>query len=147
MIVRLADAVGVREALVGLESASGDRVDVRVEDVMLRGPRTVAPETTVAEAREAFENPRVRLLLVARGDAFLGAVTRDLVGPEVDGGVTLGQIAGRDGALVRPEDPVGRAVELLDAEQSERLPVVAADGTLVGLVCFNRTRGHFCVDG
>ena len=33
---------------------------------MLRDPRAVAPETTVAEARETFENPRVRLLLVAR---------------------------------------------------------------------------------
>jgi CBS domain-containing protein len=119
----------------------------RVEDVMMRGPRVVAPETTVAQARQAFDNPRVRLLLVCRGEAFLGAVTRDLVGADVNGGVTLEQIAGRDGALARPEDPVGRAVELLDAEQSERLPVVAADGTLVGLVCFNRTRGHFCVDG
>jgi CBS domain-containing protein len=117
----------------------------RVEDVMLRGPRVVAPETTVAQARQAFENPRVRLLLVCRGDAFLGAVSRELVGADVDGDVTLEQLAG-DGALVRPDDPVGRAVELLDAERAERLPVVAGDGTLVGLVCFNRTRGHFCVD-
>jgi CBS domain-containing protein len=119
----------------------------RVEDVMLREPRAVAPETTVAEARRTFENPRVRLLLVCRGDAFVGAVTRDAVGPDVDGGVTLEQLAGRDDALVRPEDPVGRAVELLDAGQAERLPVVAGNGTLVGLVCFNREHGHFCVDG
>ena len=118
----------------------------RVEDVMLREPRVVAPETTVAQARETFENPRVRLLLVGRGGAFLGAVTRDHVGADVDGGVTLGELAGGDGRLVRPDDPVSRAVELLDAEQAERLPVVASDGTLVGLVCFNRTRGHFCVD-
>jgi CBS domain-containing protein len=118
----------------------------RVEDVMLRGPRTVAPETTVAEARETFENPRVRLLLVARGDAFLGAVTRETIGDELGGDVTLEALATEGGALVGPADPVDRAVELLELKQTDRLPVVEDDGTLVGLVCFNRRHGHFCVD-
>lgn len=117
-----------------------------VEDVMLREPRTVAPETTVAEARAAFENPRVRLLLVARGDTFVGQVTRAGIGGDVADHTTLGELGGAGGALVRPDDPVSHALELLVAEQSERLPVVAEDGTLVGLVCFNRGRGHFCVD-
>jgi CBS domain-containing protein len=118
-----------------------------VEDVMLRGPRTYAPETTVAEARAEFENPRVRLLLVARGDTYLGAVTRETIGDELAGDVTLDGLAtaGAD-ALVAPADPVDQAVELLDARQTDRLPVVADDGTLVGLVCFNRRHGHFCVD-
>jgi CBS domain-containing protein len=118
----------------------------RVEDVMLREPRTVAPDTTVAEAREAFENPRVRLLLVARGDAFLGAVTRETIGDELAGGVTLDALAKDDGAIVAPADPVDRAVELLELKQTDRLPVVTDDRTLVGLVCFNRRHGHFCVD-
>jgi len=118
-----------------------------VEDVMLREPRAVAPETTVAEARETFENPRVRLLLVARGDEFLGAVTREAIGADTAGETTLDRLAGDDGTLVRPEDTVGRAVELLEAEQTDRLPVVTAEGRLVGLVCFNRKHGHFCVDG
>jgi CBS domain-containing protein len=118
----------------------------RVEDVMLRGPRTVPPETPVAEARAAFENPRVRLLLLARGDTFAGAVTRESVGDDVSDDVPLGDVAARDGWQVRPGDPVARAVELLDAEQADRLPVVDGDGTLVGLVCFNRRHGHFCVD-
>jgi CBS domain-containing protein len=117
-----------------------------VEDVMLRGPRAVAPETTVAEARETFENPRVRLLLVARGDTFLGAVTRDTISDELGGDVPLEALASDGGPLVRPADPVDRAVELLELEQTDRLPVVADDGTLVGLVCFNRRHGHFCVD-
>lgn len=119
----------------------------RVADVMMREPRVVAPATTVAQAREAFENPRVRLLLVGRDGAFLGAVTREVVGADVDGDTTLEELAGGDRALVRPDDPVSRALELLDAEQGERLPVVEGDGTLVGLVCFNRKHRHFCVDG
>jgi len=123
-----------------------DSAGPRVQDVMLRGPRTVAPETSVAEARETFENPRVRLLLVARGDAFLGAVTRETIGDELAGDVTLEALATDDGTLVAPADPVGRAVELLELKQTDRLPVVTDDGTLVGLVCFNRRHGHFCVD-
>jgi CBS domain-containing protein len=123
-----------------------DSAGPRVEDVMLRGPRTVVPETTVAEAREAFENPRVRLLLVARGDAFLGAVTRDTIGDELGGGVTLEALTLDGGTRVGPADPVDRAVELLELNQTDRLPVVEDDGTLVGLVCFNRRHGHFCVD-
>jgi CBS domain-containing protein len=119
-----------------------------VEDVMLREPRAVAPETTVAAAREAFENPRVRLLLVTRDDdAFLGAVRREGLGADVSGDTTLDQLAGSGGSRVHPEDPVDRAVELLEAERTDRLPVVTRDGRLVGLVCFNRERGHFCVDG
>jgi CBS domain-containing protein len=114
-------------------------------DVMLRDPRAVPPSTTVAEARETFENPRVRLLLVADGDRFLGAVTREHV-DGVDGAATLeGLVA--DAALVRPEDPVDRVVELLETDGGDRLPVVDGDGTLIGLVCFNRRHGHFCVDG
>ena len=118
----------------------------RVEDVMLREPRAVAPETTVAAARAAFENPRVRLLLVTRDDAFLGAVRREAIGVDVSGDTTLDQLAGGAASLVRPEDPVDRAVQLLEAERTDRLPVVTGDGRLVGLVCFNRERGHFCVD-
>ena len=119
----------------------------QVADVMLRAPRTVAPETTVGQARETFANPRVRLLLVARAGRFLGAITRDSIPDDAADELALGTLAQADGDRVAPQDPVTRAVELLDARQTERLPVVADDGAIVGLVCFNRKHGHFCVDG
>lgn len=118
----------------------------QVEDVMLRGPRTVAPETTVGEARESFANPRVRLLLLARGDAFLGAITRESIPDDAADDQPLEGLAGDDADVVAPSDSVARAVELLEARDADRLPVVAEDGALVGLVCFNRRHGHFCVD-
>jgi CBS domain-containing protein len=124
-----------------------DSAGPHVKDVMLRTPRTVAPDTTVGEAREAFENSRVRLLLVARGDVFLGAVTRESIPEDAADDETLGALAGVDGAVVAPDEPVARAIELLEAGQTDRLPVVADDGAIVGLVCFNRKHGHFCVDG
>jgi CBS domain-containing protein len=118
----------------------------QVEDVMLREPRTVAPQTTVGEARESFANPRVRLLLLARGDAFLGAITRESIPDDAADDQALEALAGDDAAVVAPSDSVARAVELLEARDADRLPVVAEDGALVGLVCFNRQHGHFCVD-
>lgn len=118
----------------------------QVEDVMLREPRTVVPETTVAEARESFANPRVRLLLLARGDAFLGTITRDSIPADATDDQALEGLAGGDADIVAPGDSVARAVELLEARDADRLPVVADDGALVGLVCFNRQHGHFCVD-
>jgi len=114
-------------------------------DVMLRDPRAVPPSTTAGEARATFENPRVRLLLVAEGDRFLGAVTRDDLPDGVEDELTLGELAG-DAVLVRPQDPVERVVGLLGEEGTDRLPVVDGDGALLGLVCFNRRYGHFCVD-
>jgi CBS domain-containing protein len=117
----------------------------RVEDVMLRAPRTLSPDTTVAEARRAFENPRERLLLVARGETYLGAIGRDALPPHVAGDATLEQLVA-EGPYVAPGDPVAEALALLDADEGERLPVVAPGGRLVGLVCFNRRQGHFCVD-
>lgn len=123
-----------------------DEAGPAVADVMLREPRTVTPETTVAAARTEFENPRVRLLLVAEGDAFVGVVTRDDLPEDAAPGATLGALAGA-GTRVAPGDPVARAVELLDAHDTDRLPVVGDDGAVVGLICFNRRHGHFCVDG
>jgi len=117
----------------------------RVEDVMLRAPRTLSPTTTVAEARRAFENPRERLLLVARGETFLGAIDREALTEGIPGDATLEGLL-RDGPRVTTDDSVAHALALLDADGGERLPVVEPDGRLVGLVCFNRRQGHFCVD-
>ena len=115
-----------------------------VEDVMLRDPRTLAPDTTVGEARAMFENDRVRLLLIAREGEFVGAITRESLPADAGDDEQLEAHAGADVALVSPGDPVARAVELLDERATDRIPVVD-DGALVGLVCFNRRHGHFCV--
>ena len=120
----------------------------RVADLMLRGPRTVAADTTVAEAREAFANPKERMLLVTDGAGrFTGSVARATITDELADGQTLGELLDAEVPRVAPDDAASRAIDLLDADQSERLPVVEPDGTLVGLVCFNRHRGVFCVDG
>ena len=44
---------------------------------ILAEARTIAPDTPVDEVRETFANPRVKLLLVAEGDRFLGTLDSD----------------------------------------------------------------------
>jgi CBS domain-containing protein len=116
------------------------------EDVMLRAPRTLAPAATVAEARAAFENPKERMLLVAEGERLVGVVRRADLPDELAPEAPLGELADTEAARVAPGEPVARVLELLDADQGERLPVVTDEGALVGLVCFNRSRAVFCVD-
>lgn len=111
-----------------------------VRDVMLKEARAIGPQTPVAELRETFARPSVKLMLVADGDRFLGTIRPDDL-PESDDG-TVAALVRPDAPQVRPEDPVARALELLDDD--DRLPVVDAEGRLQGLVCLNRRHDSFC---
>jgi CBS domain-containing protein len=114
-----------------------------VRDVMLRKARAVGPATTVAEVRETFANPRVKLLLVADGERFLGTLSPDDLPAGADG--TIEAHVRADAPRLAPEDPVARAVELVAASGATRVPVVDASDRLQGLVCFNRAHSAFCV--
>jgi signal-transduction protein with cAMP-binding, CBS, and nucleotidyltransferase domain len=48
-----------------------------------------------------------------------------------------GEVAGPHLHCVRPDDPVGLALETMRKHQVRRLPVVAGDGTLAGMVSIN----------
>jgi CBS domain-containing protein len=112
-----------------------------VRDVLLREARAVAPDTPVREVRETFENPRVKLLLVAEGDRFLGTIGPDDL-PDGDG--TIAAHVRGDAPRVTPGDAVRTALELVEQTGLNRIPVVDEDGRLEGLVCFNRSRNAFC---
>lgn len=118
----------------------------RVSDVMLRDARTVPATTTLAEVTAQLENPKVRMLLVAEGDAYVGAIPLDDLPAGTSPGTPVGQLVDASAPRVRPDAAVGDALALLAGSRSDRLPVVSGDGRLLGLVCFNARRGHFCVD-
>ncbi|MDP9376609.1 MAG: CBS domain-containing protein [Actinomycetota bacterium] len=117
-----------------------------VRDVMLREARTVPGATTLAEIVPELDNPRVRMILVADGQRYLGSVAPERLDPLISRSTALSQLADFDAPRVHPDDPVVVALQLLESSGSDRLPVVTAEDQLVGLVCFNRRRGHFCVD-
>src|SRR5947209_13883803 len=83
-----------------------------VRDVLLREARAVPPDTPVHEVRETFENPRVKLLLVAEGDRFLGTIGPDDLPADGDG--TIGPLVRADAPRVTPDDPVRTALELVE---------------------------------
>src|ERR1700761_5706898 len=94
-----------------------------VRDVMLKDPRTVGPDTPVAEVRETFANPHVKLMLVADGDRFLGTLTPDAVDGRTG---TVAALVDPDTPHLAPDDTVSRALELL-GEDVDRVPVVDED--------------------
>ncbi len=115
-------------------------------DVMLKSPDTVPSDMTVAAARRLLENPRLRMLLIADDDRLLGVVSRERLAAESDGDLTLARLADSAIARIGPHETVDRVLELLDTAGSERLPVVDDDDRLLGLICFNRRKRHFCID-
>jgi CBS domain-containing protein len=115
-----------------------DAAGPTVRDVMLAEARTIPPDTPVEEVRETFANPRVKLLLVAEGERFLGTLSPGDV--PAAGTIAAGVDAGSP--TLHPDDGIERALELL--EHSSRVPVVGEDGRLHGLVCLNRGRSAFC---
>jgi CBS-domain-containing membrane protein len=113
-----------------------------VRDVLLREARTVAADTPVSEVRETFENPRVKLLLVADGERFLGTLAPDDLPAGADGPIAP-HVRG-DTPRLAADDGVDEALKLVRDTGAARIPVVDADGRLEGLVCFNRSRNVFC---
>jgi CBS domain-containing protein len=116
-----------------------------VRDAMMFEPRSTPADTTLAQARETFSNPRVKLLLVSDADGrFLGTLTRD--GLPADGEGPIGEHVDPDSPRIDPGAPVAHAVEMLEGTGTNRLPVVGDDGMLQGLVCWDGAGQRFCVD-
>src|SRR4051812_18628925 len=119
-----------------------DKAGETVKEVMMVEPRSVGPETTLAEIRETFANPGVKLMLVTEGERYLGTVTRDDIPAEGDG--PIGPHVRPDTPHVGPDDPIDSALTLVRENGMTRIPVVA-DDRLEGLVCFNKSHSAFCV--
>ncbi len=115
-------------------------------DVMLSAPDTVSGDMTVAAARRLLENPRLRMLLVTEGERLIGAISRERLAAHSDGDLALGRLADPDWPRVGPLETVPEVLELLETADIERLPVVDSDDRLLGLICFNRRKRHFCID-
>jgi CBS domain-containing protein len=114
-----------------------------VKDVMMLEPRSVGPDTPIAEIRETFSRPSVKLMLVTDGERFLGTVTREDLPDSGDGPIE--PHVRTDTPSLRPEDPVDKALELFNAHDLSRIPVVTDGDRLEGLVCVNKSHSAFCI--
>ncbi|MBE2318576.1 CBS domain-containing protein [Solirubrobacter sp. CPCC 204708] len=114
-----------------------------VKDVMMLEPRSVGPDTPIAQIRETFDSPSVKLMLVTDGERFLGTVTRDDLPADDDG--PIGPHVRADTPSLKPDDPVDKALELFNEREMSRIPVVTDGDRLEGLVCLNKSHEAFCI--
>ena len=127
--------------------SSQDPEGVTVAEVMVRRPKTLPAEASVAQALGALADDHVHLLLLVDGDRLVGTVSRaDL--PEAAAAVvgraaTFATLAGR---TVRPGTSAEEAMARMSRAALRRLAVTDDDGRLLGLLCLKRRGDGFCSD-
>jgi CBS domain-containing protein len=124
-----------------------EAVELTVEAVMLRRPKTLPAAASVADLRRLFENRSVRTALLVDGERFVAAVERGDVPEAAAADEPALAFARRDAERVRPDVRVEDALPQLERSAEGRLVVVDEDGaTLRGLLCLRGAGDSFCVD-
>jgi predicted transcriptional regulator len=125
-----------------------DVAALRVADVMVRRPKTIPADASVADLREHFANPRVRTALLAADGRFQGAISPEELPDAADGSEPALAYARRDVPSVGADATMAEALAEMDSREDHRLIVLGDDGeTLIGLLCLDRSGASFCVDG
>ena len=111
-----------------------------VREAMTAEPVCLSSNTTLIDAALQMREDDIGDVLVTEQDRILGVLTdRDIVVRGLAAGkdparTTVGEIGSGRLVTVGPDDPVGRAVELMREHAVRRLPV-CQDGRPVGIVC------------
>src|SRR5919206_2572039 len=98
--------------------------ELLVRDVMVRRPKTMAGDSTVADLRAHFENPRVRTALLADGGRFAGAIAPEELPDGAAGSEPARAHARTDLPTVGPDATMEDAMALLDRRGENRLLVL-----------------------
>jgi CBS domain-containing protein len=111
-------------------------------DLMLRDPKTMPADASVAEVRDLLANPRVQMVLLADGAAFKGAVTA----LPADAAPTDLALDYRDDApeTISPDAPAAEAFDRTAASPDRRVIVLDDESNLLGLLCLDPSRTRFC---
>lgn len=112
---------------------------------MIRAPKTLSTEASVADVRAAFDDDHVHMVLLTEGPVLVGTLVRtDL--PQVAGTTPARPWSVLGGRVIAPEVRVDLVQDLLVARGTRRLAVVDAGERLLGLLCLKRSRDGFCTD-
>jgi len=111
-------------------------------DLMLRNPKTLAPDATVAEVRDQLDNPKVEMVLITDGRKFRGAVTALPAGAAPSDLALLYSDERPDS--VAPDASAAEAFEAANASPARRVLVLDESDNLLGLLCLNAARTGFC---
>jgi predicted transcriptional regulator len=121
----------------------------RVSDVMVRRPKTLPADASVAELREHFTNPRVQTALLADEGRFAGAIAPSELPADAPPTGAARDYARLDVPTMAPDATMADALALMDSRGDHRLVVLDGEGdgaTLVGLLCLDRTGASFCTE-
>ena len=102
---------------------------------------------TVGEVRAWFdESTSRRLAFIADGERYVGSLTRADVADGVDGARPAVEVA-QDGPTVSPQAPATTGRDLALLTDARRVPVVDAEGRLLGVVAVTGDLQSFCGTG
>jgi CBS domain-containing protein len=112
----------------------------KVREVMTPRPRCAAGSTPLSQVAELMAAEDVGAIPVVEGEMLVGMVTdRDIVVRAIaqgkdPRGMPASEIASRDLVTVEEDSNLSAALEVMAQHQVRRLPVVALDGRLVGML-------------
>jgi CBS domain-containing protein len=117
-----------------------------VSDAMIITPKTLSVEISLADARRAFADTHVHMLLLTRDGVLHGTLVRDDLRPGLDPRRPVVGLATLAGRTIGADRRVDEAQNQLDLSMTRRLAVTDADGRLLGLLCLKRSRDGFCAE-
>ena len=113
-------------------------------DVMHRRASTLSASATVGEVREYFAGSGShRIALLVDGGRYAGMVTPAVLPADADDAAPASVYAVR-GPTISPDASADEARDRTLAEPSRRMPVVDAEGALVGIVAIDENLTRFC---
>ncbi len=105
---------------------------MRIQDFMSKDVVSIAPEATVASARETLRLAEIDHLIVMNGKEVVGVVAgKDLLRAGDDRPVA--EVMSRDVPTIAPDSTIRRAAGVMRGRAVTCLPVID-DGKLVGIV-------------
>ena len=112
---------------------------MKIRDVMSKDVQVARPHDTIQEVAARMTAGDFGFIPVADGDNLVGAITdRDIAIRAVASGAAptarVVEFLSRDALVVRADDDLKAALDLMSSRQIRRLPVVDGDGRLVGVV-------------
>jgi CBS domain-containing protein len=125
--------------------ARADAIGRPVGEVMIRRPKTLGVDSTVAELRAQFHNPHVRVALFVDGERFAGLAYPDDAPKSAAAAGPASRYRRRDVPSIGADADVAEALAVMDRRGERRLVVLGADGvTLAGLLCLDKSGASFC---
>ena len=110
------------------------------QDVMTKNPATCTSESPVVEAARLMEREGVGSIPVCENGRLEGIVTdRDIAVRVVASGrdpreTRIADVMTRDPQCVKADEPLDRALEVMESRQVRRIPVIDGGGRLVGII-------------